>query len=112
MITPARIDEVSAWVGIHYYACRYYADQLQDRFPVHTVTWSQGNAFLVDGMAQRFSAANVRLNALILSIRQQGGEVLVTFMDTQTRQFTTLRGQNSNLCRTEAYRQPYHTESP
>ena len=33
------IDEVSAWVGIHYYACRYYADQLQDRFPVHTVTW-------------------------------------------------------------------------
>ena len=35
------IDEVSAWAGIHYYACRYYADQLQDRFPVHTVTWSR-----------------------------------------------------------------------
>ena len=89
------IDEVSAWAGIHYYACRYYADQLQDRFPVHTVTWSQGNAFLVNGMAQRFSPANVRLNALVLSVRQQGDEVLVTFMDTQTRQFTTLRGQTA-----------------
>ena len=85
------IDEVSAWVGIHYYACRYYADQLQDRFPVHTVTWPEGNAFLVNGMARRFSSANVRLNALVLSIRQQGEEILVTFMDTQTRQFTTLR---------------------
>ena len=89
------IDEVSAWAGIHYYACRYYADQLQDRFPVHTVTWPEGNAFLVDGMAQRFSSANVRLNALVLSIRQQDDEVHVTFMDTQTRQFTTLRGQTA-----------------
>ena len=89
------IDEVSAWAGIHYYACRYYADQLQDRFPVHTVTWPQGNAFLVDGMARRFSSANVRLNALVVSIRQQADEVLVTFMDTQTRKFTTLRGQTA-----------------
>ena len=100
------IDEVSAWAGIHYYACRYYADQLQDRFPVHTVTWSEGNAFLVNGMAQRLSSANVRLNALVLSVRQsrlvedsrfaeQGDEVHVTYMDTQTRQFTTLRGQTA-----------------
>ena len=87
------IDEVSAWAGIHYYACRYYADQLQDRFPVHTATWPEGNAFLVNGMAQRFSSTNVRLNALVLSVRQQGDEVHVTFMDTDTRQFTTLRGQ-------------------
>ena len=98
------IDEVSAWAGIHYYACRYYADQLQDRFPVHTVTWPEGNAFLVNGMARRFSMANVRLNAIVLSVRQVEDEVLVTFMDTQTRQFTTLRGANSNLRRTEAYR--------
>ena len=89
------IDEVSAWAGIHYYACRYYASQLQDRFPVHTVTWPEGNAFLVNGMARRFSSANVRLNALVLSVRQQGDEVLVTFMDTQTRQFTTLRAQTA-----------------
>ena len=89
------IDEVSAWAGIHYYACRYYASQLQDRFPVHTVTWPEGNAFLVNGMAQRFSSANVRLNALVLSIRQQEDEVFVTFMDTHTRQFTTLRGQTA-----------------
>ena len=87
------IDEVSAWAGIHYFACRYYADQLQDRFPVHTVTWPEGNAFLVNGMARRFSSANVRLNALVVSIRQEEDEVLVTFMDTRTRQFTTLRGQ-------------------
>ncbi len=87
------IEEVSAWAGIHYYACRYYADQLQDRFPVDTVTWPEGNAFLVNGMAGRFSLSNIRLNALVVSIRQEGDEVLVTFMDTQTRQFTTLRGQ-------------------
>ena len=87
------IDEVSAWAGIHYYACRYYADQLQDRFPVHTVTWPEGNAFLVNGMARRFSSTNVHLNTLVVSIRQKGDEVHVTFMDTQTRQLTTLRGQ-------------------
>ena len=89
------IDEVSAWAGIHYYACRYYADQLQDRFPVHTVTWPEGNAFLVNGMARRFSVANVRLNALVVSVRQVEDEVLVSFMDTQTRRFTTLRGQTA-----------------
>ena len=89
------IDEVSAWAGIHYYACRYYADQLQDRFPVHTVTWPEGNAFLVNGMARRFSSANIRLNALVLSVRQQGDEVHVTFVETQTRQFTTLRGRTA-----------------
>ena len=89
------IDEVSAWAGIHYFACRYYANQLQDRFPVHTVTWPEGNAFLVNGLARQFSSAKVRLNALVVSIRQQGEEVLVTFMDTQTRQFTTLRGQTA-----------------
>ena len=89
------IDEVSAWAGIHYFACRYYADQLQDGFPVHTVTWPEGNAFLVDGMARRFSSTNIHLNALVLSVRQVEDEVLVTFMDTETRQFTTLRGQTA-----------------
>ena len=89
------IDEVSAWAGIHYFACRYYADQLQDGFPVHTVTWPEGNAFLVNGMARRFSSTNIHLNALVLSVRQVEDEVLVTFMDTETRQFTTLRGQTA-----------------
>ncbi len=87
------IDQVSAWAGIHYYACRYYADELQGRFPVHTVTWPEGNAFLVNGMARRFSPDNVRLNALALSVRQRAHEILVTFMDTHNRQFTTLRGR-------------------
>ncbi|MCH8290184.1 FAD-dependent oxidoreductase [Candidatus Poribacteria bacterium] len=87
------IDEVSAWAGIHYYACRYYADELQERFPVHTVTWPEGNAFLVNGMARNFSPNSVRLNALVLSIRQQGDEIHVTFMDTHSRRMTTLRAK-------------------
>ena len=87
------IDQVSAWAGIHYYACRYYAAELQERFPVHTVTWPGGNAFLVNGMARGFSPDNVRLNALALSIRQREDEVFVTFMDTRSRQLATLRSK-------------------
>ena len=87
------IDQVSAWAGIHYYACRYYAEELQNRSPVHTVTWPEGNAFLVDGMAARFSSDLVRLNALVLSIRQHRDAVWVTFMDTRSRQFTTLQAR-------------------
>ena len=94
------IDEVSAWAGIHYYACRYYADVLQDRFPVHTVTWPEGNAFLVNGMARNFSKDNIRLNALVLAIRRQAErrtgatpEIYMTVMDTRNRQMTTLRAK-------------------
>ena len=89
------IDQVSAWAGIHYYACRYYSDELQGSFPVHTLTWPEGNAFLVNGMAGRFTPDNVRLNSLALSIRQLGDEVLVTFMDARSRQFTTLRSKTA-----------------
>ena len=94
------IDEVSAWAGIHYYACRYYATVLQDQFPVDTVTWPEGNAFLVNGMARHFSKDNLRLNALALAIRRQvegskgvNTENHVTVLDTRNRQMTTLRGK-------------------
>jgi len=89
------MDEVSAWAGVHYFACRYYADELQGRFPVHTLTWPEGNAFLVNGMARRFSVDNVRANAVVVLIRQLDDEVRVTSVDTQTRQISTLRARTA-----------------
>ncbi|MCH7680501.1 NAD(P)-binding protein [candidate division KSB1 bacterium] len=91
----ALIEDTSAWAGIHYHACRYYAAGLQDRFPVDTLTWPEGNNFLIKGMARDFKPENVRLNALVVAVRQDPDGVLVTFLDTKTRDLKTLQGEKA-----------------
>ena len=48
--------DVSAWAGIHYFACRFYDRRVRDDYPSDTLTWPQGNQFLADGLARELSA--------------------------------------------------------
>lgn len=43
--------DVSAWAGIHYFACRYYDRRVRNEYPADTLTWPGGNQFLADRLA-------------------------------------------------------------
>lgn len=61
--------DVSAWAGIHYFACRYYDRRLQDEYPSDTLTWPQGNRFLVDGLARGLTAQEQWLATAVVALR-------------------------------------------
>ena len=81
-------DEVSAWAGIHYYACRNYSPKAPGK--VETATWPEGNAFLLRGLAKDLAQDQVLTNAIGLSIRHEGDLVHVTYGDTQSGDLKTL----------------------
>ncbi|MCY3738798.1 MAG: NAD(P)-binding protein [Gemmatimonadaceae bacterium] len=64
--------DVSAWAGIHYFACRYYDYRLRDDYPSDTLTWPQGNQFLVDGLARGLTAGEQWLATAVLRLRGGG----------------------------------------
>ena len=47
----ALMSQVSAWAGIHYFACRFYDRRITHQYPADTLTWQEGNAFLVNRLA-------------------------------------------------------------
>ena len=67
-------SEVSAWVGLHYFACRPYHDIPQ------TLTGSSGNAWLVDAMLQNISKSKMQWNTVLAGLRAhpKGVECLLT----------------------------------
>lgn len=99
----SRLDQVSAWAGIHYYACRYYDYRLQDRYPSDTLTWPQGNAFLVEGLARGLGPDEILTDTACLKIRQTAAGVEVA-----TQDLTSGRLQ-SRRARTVVYAGKLHT---
>ena len=67
-------SEVSAWVGLHYFACRPYHDMPQ------TLTSSSGNAWLVEAMLQKISKSRTYWNTVLAGLRAhpKGVECLLT----------------------------------
>ncbi|MBT3342024.1 MAG: NAD(P)-binding protein [Gemmatimonadetes bacterium] len=60
--------DVSAWAGIHYFACRFYDRRLQEQYPSDTLTWPGGNQFLVDGMARNLSQDECWLSTAVVGL--------------------------------------------
>jgi protoporphyrinogen oxidase len=65
----SRITEISAWAGIHYYACRPYDARIADAYPSDTLTWPEGNAFLARRLARDLDVDDCRFDTAVVAIR-------------------------------------------
>ncbi|MEW6751286.1 MAG: FAD-dependent oxidoreductase [Candidatus Latescibacterota bacterium] len=77
-----RAAGVSAWAGIHYWACRCYDPRVRDEYPPDTLTWPEGNAFLVQGLLARLQPGRCRTGCVVLQVEATQTEVTVRYLDT------------------------------
>ncbi len=81
---------VSAWAGIHYFACRYYDQRLRNEYPSDTLTWPAGNGFLVQRLAQDLADSQYRLQCAALRIDNDDGGVRVGYFDTLSETYRSI----------------------
>ncbi len=84
---------VSAWAGIHYFACRYYDQRLRNEYPSDTLTWPAGNGFLVQRLAQDLADSQYRLQCVVLRIDNDDGGVRVGYFDTLSETYRSILAQ-------------------
>ena len=66
-------SDVSAWAGIHYFACRFYDRRVSDQYPSDTLTWEQGNAYLTEALTRRLLPAELRTDSLVVAVAPAAG---------------------------------------
>ena len=81
---------VSAWAGIHYFACRYYDRRLQNEYPSDTLTWPAGNGFLIQRLAQDLANSQYRLGCAVLRIDNDDPGTRVGYFDTPSETYRSL----------------------
>ncbi len=86
-----RLEEVSAWAGLQYYAARGEGED--DKFLV----WPEGNGFLVRKLAE-IAGARVRTGALAYSVREENGGVAVDWLDGETGETRRLLASRAIVC--------------
>jgi len=86
--------QVSAWAGIHYYACRTYDYRLKDTYPAHTLTWPDGNARLVRGLMGQVDVDQIRTHTLAMRIDQMGRDIAVAALDVESQEGSLLRAKS------------------
>ena len=79
-----RFDQVSAWAGIHYFACRFYDRRVSQEHPTDTLTWPEGNAFLARGLADQLGPERYRTGSLVLRLENQQDGVSIGYADLQS----------------------------
>ena len=86
----SRADQVSAWAGIHYFACRLYDYRVADRYPADTLTWPEGNGYLTQGLAQGLGADQFRTNVLAARIWSESGSRRLGLIDLVSGRHSTI----------------------
>ena len=86
-------NQVSAWAGIHYYACRFYDYRVQDEYPAHTLTWPEGNARLVGRMADKLGEKAIKLQSPVIRLAQEGARVQVGYVDNHSGERLKLKAK-------------------
>ena len=76
--------QVSAWAGIHYYACRFYDYRIEEAYPAHTLTWPDGNGHLVAELANRLGENEIKRQALVARLAEERGQVRLGYIDLAT----------------------------
>lgn len=79
----ARVDEVSAWAGLFYFAARVARP---GEHAAELLTWPEGNGRLVRHLARAVTPARVRPGRLVLDVAQRGGGAEVRTLDGATGQ--------------------------
>ena len=60
--------DISAWAAIHYFACRFYDRRVKEQYPTDTLTWPDGNQFLVQGMARDLNKDECWLSTAVVGL--------------------------------------------
>ncbi|MCC7263845.1 MAG: FAD-dependent oxidoreductase [Candidatus Latescibacteria bacterium] len=89
------LDQVSAWAGIHYYACRFYDRRLRDQYPSDTLTWPEGNGFLVGRLAATLDPAQRQTGTAVLRVETAADGVWLGCMDTRSGALFSLRARRA-----------------
>ena len=87
-------SQVSAWAGIHYFACRYYDRRISEQYPSDTLTWEKGNAFLTDSLVDGLESSEIRNNAAVVSIQSSGSDIELCWIDVETGQGHKIRARS------------------
>ena len=85
--------QVSAWAGIHYYACRFYDYRIEEAYPAHTLTWPEGNGHLVAQLANRLGENEIKRQALVARLAEERGQVRLGYIDLATGEKRQLAAQ-------------------
>ncbi len=78
--------QVSAWAGIHYYACRFYDYRLHEAYPAHTLTWPEGNGHLVTQLANRLGENEIKRQSLVARLVEERSQVRLGYIDLATQE--------------------------
>ena len=73
--------QVSAWAGIHYYACRFYDYRVAEAYPAHTLTWPEGNGHLVAKLANRLGENEIKRRSLVARLAVERSQVRLGYID-------------------------------
>ena len=76
--------QVSAWAGIHYYACRFYDYRVAEAYPAHTLTWPEGNGHLVAKLANRLGENEIKRRSLVARLAVERSQVRLGYIDLTT----------------------------
>ena len=80
--------EVSAWAGIHYFACR--KGKAANAVHSDILTWPAGNGWLVDHLQKRIKD-NIQTGSMVLSVKQDEEVVMVNYFDVAKQQLNAIK---------------------
>ena len=87
-------DLVSAWAGIHYFASRKGKGDNAEHQDV--LTWPEGNGWLVQQLEKNLKG-KMQTGAVVVRVTEQEKEVLVDYLDLESRQLRRIRTQQCIL---------------
>ncbi|MCC3160525.1 FAD-dependent oxidoreductase [Hymenobacter sp. 15J16-1T3B] len=86
----ATAAQVSAWAGLHYFACR--KGRAHNAAHSDVLTWPEGNGFLVEQL-RRQAPAGIHAGTLAYGLRETAAGVEVLCYDVATRQTTRVEAR-------------------
>jgi len=86
-----RYETISAWAGIHYFACRKGIGANAKHYDV--LTWPQGNGWLVEKLSQPLHDS-LKPNALAIRLDPSLEKPEVRYYDTLTREVKVIRAKH------------------
>jgi predicted NAD/FAD-dependent oxidoreductase len=99
----SHMGQVSAWAGIHYFSCRFYDYRLNQTYPTDTLTWPQGNGFIVEGLSKGLAPEERKPRCLVLKIDQAKNHYSIGYADTRSGELAQIKA------RTVVYAAKLHT---
>ena len=86
-------SQVSAWAGIHYFACRYYDYRVRQEYPADTLTWPEGNAYLVGALRAGLEDDQFRTHHMVVKVELEEDGVRLGYADLATGEFGVIRSR-------------------